>query len=164
MTTIGVTGHMDLTEPTQRLVAEALCEVLAPYRPGGLRGATCMARGADQVFAHVVLDLGGELDVVLPAADYREAIVKDANRAEFDDLVARAATVTTMPFRTSSREAYLAASREVIRRCELLVAVWDGRPADGSGGTADAVALAIDAGRPVTVVWPPGATRTSQLP
>ncbi|WP_162605971.1 hypothetical protein [Jiangella aurantiaca] len=39
---------------------------------------------------------------MLPAADYRDAIVKDTNRAEFDELVARADTVTTMPFSTSS--------------------------------------------------------------
>ncbi|MBB5786532.1 hypothetical protein [Jiangella mangrovi] len=158
---IGVTGHMDLPEATRVLVAGALRATLAPYGAGEFRGATCLARGADRIFAHVVLELGGAVDVVLPAADYRDAIVKDADRPEFDDLLARAATVTTLPFRTSSRAAYLAASREVIDRSDLLVAVWDGRAADGSGGTSDAVALAVDAGTPVTVVWPPSAARTS---
>jgi hypothetical protein len=152
---------MDLTESTQILVAEALRVELAPYRTRGLRGVTCLARGADQVFAHVVLELGGEVEVVLPAADYRDAIVKPANRAEFDDLVARAASVTTMPFSTSNDAAYLAASREVIDRCELLLAVWDGAAAAGASGTADAVALAVESGTPVTVVWPAGAARTS---
>lgn len=31
-------------------------------------GVTCLARGADQIFARVVLDLGGTVEVVLPAA------------------------------------------------------------------------------------------------
>lgn len=34
-----------------------------------------------------------------------------------------------MPFEVSSGEAYLAAGREVIRRCDLLIAVGDGRAA-----------------------------------
>lgn len=159
MTAIGITGHMDLTAPTRVLVAEALRAELAPYVRHGLRGVTCLARGADQVFAHVVLELGGEVDVVLPAADYRDAIVKDADRAEFDHLVGRAATVTTMPFGVSGNDAYLAASREVIDRSERLLAVWDGRAADGASGTSDAVALAAESGTPVTVVWPAGAAR-----
>ena len=42
---------------------------------------------------------------------------------------------------------------------DLLVAVWDGLPARGFGGTADAVAYAERTGVPCTIIWPPGATR-----
>lgn len=47
-------------------------------------GVTCLARGADQVFAHVVFDLGGTIEVVLPAADYSESKIKPDNANEFD--------------------------------------------------------------------------------
>jgi hypothetical protein len=40
-----------------------------------------------------------------------------------------------------------------------LLAVWDGSPARGYGGTVDVVNAARDAGRTVTVVWPNGAVR-----
>jgi hypothetical protein len=42
---------------------------------------------------------------------------------------------------------------------ELMMAVWDGQPADGHGGTGDVVERARALGRPVTVVWPAGAAR-----
>jgi hypothetical protein len=40
-----------------------------------------------------------------------------------------------------------------------VVAVWDGEPSDGHGGTGDVVAAARERRMPVTVVWPDGARR-----
>lgn len=40
-----------------------------------------------------------------------------------------------------------------------LIAVWDGKPARGYGGTADVVAYAERTGVPVRVLWPEGASR-----
>jgi hypothetical protein len=154
---IGVTGHASLTGHTAELVAAELREVLAGWVP--LVGVTCLARGADQVFAEVVLELGGSVEVVLPAVDYRDRKVEPSNLAAFDALVARAATVHTMPYAVSGREAYLAASEHVLGQVEHVVAVWDGSPADGGGGTGDVVHLARERGLPLTVVWPSGAKR-----
>ncbi len=58
----------------------------------GVVGVTCLARGADQAFARAVMDLGGRFEVVLPAADYRDRKVRPDNAADFDELIARAAT------------------------------------------------------------------------
>jgi hypothetical protein len=154
---IGITGHSSLSEPTARLVADALHATLSAY--GGLVGVTCLARGADQIFARVVLELGGTVEVVLPAADYREKKVKPDNVAEFDELIARADLVHTMQSPTSNREAYLAASEHVMAHVDELVAVWDGAPPDGAGGTGDVVRNARERGLPVIVIWPVGAVR-----
>jgi hypothetical protein len=64
-----------------------------------------------------------------------------------------------LPFDQSGRDAYLAASEAVLVTVDRLVAVWDGKPADGHGGTGDVVAAAHDRNLPVTVVWPEGAAR-----
>ena len=134
---------------------------LSAHPVDGLVGVTCLARGADQVFARVVLDLGGAVEVVLPAADYRERKIKPGNLAEFDALVARAAVVHTMPLPLpeSNREAYVAANDYVMAHVAELVAVWDGAPADGIGGTGYVVGEARERGLPVTIVWPEGAVR-----
>lgn len=42
---------------------------------------------------------------------------------------------------------------------DALIAVWDGEPARGYGGTADVVDLARTRGLDVTVIWPDGASR-----
>lgn len=160
MPRIGITGHSSLSEDTARHVADELHTLLATYPPEELVGVTCLARGADQIFARVMLDLGGTIEVVLPAADYRERKVKPDNAAEFDALLNRAATVHTMPTTTSNRQAYQAAGEHILNTVDEMIAVWDGTPPDGTGGTGDTVQTARARGVPVTVVWPEGATRT----
>lgn len=154
---IGITGHTDLTPATVPLVADAIHACLAGEHE--LAGVTCLAQGADQVFARSVLDVSGTLHVVLPAADYREHQVAPDNEREFDELLDRAATVHTMPFPHSGPAAYMAASEHMLGRIDALLAVWDGQPSTRYGGTADVVHAARHRGLLVTVVWPPGATR-----
>lgn len=159
MPRIGITGHSNLTTATVPLVADAIRNALAAHDADELVGVTCLARGADQVFAQVALDLGGTIEVVLPAADYRERKVKPDNAADFDKLIGQAATVHTMPFPRSDRDAYMAASEHVLSTVDAVVAVWDGGPSGGHGGTADVVDAVRERGLPVTVVWPDGAAR-----
>ena len=103
--------------------------------------------------------LGGTIEVVIPAADYADRIPDHESRARFDRFMAQAQAVHEMPYEKSGSEAYLAASKMLIRRGDIVMAVWDGTPADGKGGTADAVKHAKDHNREVLVVWPAGATR-----
>lgn len=159
MTRIGITGHSKLSAASVPLVLKALEDELSTCAAEGLVGVSCLAKGADQLFAQAVLDRGGSLDVVLPAADYRERKVKPDNAAEFDALISKAASVHTMPFATSNPDAYMRASEHVLSSVEAMVAVWDGQPSGGAGGTEDVVRAARERGVPVTVVWPGGAER-----
>ncbi|MBO4208166.1 hypothetical protein [Micromonospora echinofusca] len=159
MPRIGVTGHVLLAEGTAALVLDCLDRQLARYPHGSLHGVTCLADGADQLFARAVLARGGTFEAIIPARDYRRNAVEPANRAAFDELLDRAVRVSYMPFATSGREAYLAASEELLNRCDLLLAVWDGRPSAGVGDTADVVRVARERGLPVVVLWPAGARR-----
>jgi hypothetical protein len=155
---IGITGHTNLAPASLDVIGGAIRDAITGCR-GELTGVTCLARGADQVFAHAVLGVGGTLHVVLPSADYRECQVGPDNLAEFDTLLDRATTVHTMPFPRAGAAAYMAASEHMLARIDTLIAVWDGHPSASYGGTADVVQAAHDRGLPVTVVWPPGATR-----
>lgn len=159
MVRIGITGHMNLFEDSVPLVAEGLRDVLREYNEREVVGVSCLAQGSDQIFAKVILEDGGDIEVILPAANYRECKIKLNNLAEFDDLVSRARVVRTLPFEQSNRDAYMAASEEVLASIDSLIAVWDGNPSGGYSGTADVVAAARERGIPVTVVWPDGARR-----
>lgn len=160
MTTIAVTGHMDITEDSVPLVREELDRVLAAYDPSTLVGVSCIARGSDSLFADAVLVAGGRLVVVVPSRDYREAKVKPDHAATFDRLMDAADEVLVMPHATANREAYEAANAVLLERADRLVAVWNGQPPTGKGGgTADVVYEAREAGVPVDVVWPDGASR-----
>jgi hypothetical protein len=156
MTIVGITGHTNVSRDTEELVHRELDRLLGQL-PDQLTGVTCLARGADQVFADVVLARGGDLEVIVPSEDYFDAITDPATRARCDDLLARAVSVRNLPYAKAGREAYQAASEELVDRCETLIAVWDG---GDSSGTAGAVTYARARGRKVIVVWPAGASRT----
>jgi hypothetical protein len=140
-------------------VLTALETELSAYADQGLVGVSCLARGADQLFARAVLNLSGSLEVVLPAADYRERKVKPDNAAEFDELIGKAANVHTIPFAESNRDAYMAASEHILGSVDAMMAVWDGEAAGGRGGTGDVVEAVRESGVPVMVVWSQGAER-----
>jgi hypothetical protein len=106
-----------------------------------------------------VLALGGTFEAVVPATDYRDDVVTADNRAEFDELVDLAETVTYMPFSRSGPEAYMAASEELLRRSDLLLAVWDGSTAGQLGETGGVVAAARTRRVEVRVLWPANAIR-----
>ncbi|WP_326552527.1 hypothetical protein [Micromonospora sp. NBC_01813] len=158
---IGVTGHIGLTSCSRPLIRAALREALHEVRrrTGGrpLHGLTCLAEGADQLFAQEMLVAGATFDVVLPAPDYRWRGIRPARRRAFDALLEQARSVS-YACEVSDDEAYAAAGRRVLDRCDLLFAVWDGS-AGGIGGTAEVVAEARRRGVAVEVIWPPGAAR-----
>lgn len=160
MTTIAVTGHMDITKNSVPLVRGELDKILAAYDPSNLVGVSCIAKGSDSLFADAVLAVGGRLVVVIPSQDYRQAKVKPDHVETFDRLVEAADEVLVMPHETANRQAYEAANAVLLERADLLVAVWNGQPPGGKGGgTADVVYEAREAGVPVDVVWPEGASR-----
>lgn len=156
MTRIAVTGHRGLPAATAELVDRELREILADH--SNLIGLSCLADGADQLFARAVLDAGGRLEVIVPAEQYREGLPAEAHAA-YDELFAQAFRAHRIDFSESTSESHMQASRFMIDNADMLLAVWDGKPARGYGGTADIVAYAREVGTPTTVVWPPGATR-----
>lgn len=123
-----------------------------------LVGVSCLADGADGILARAVLDCGGLLEVIVPADEYRDGLPETAH-ATYDELIAKATQVRQLGFVRSDERAHMAASTEMLRDADRLLAVWDGQPARGYGGTADVVAYARGRGVPVTVIWPNGATR-----
>jgi hypothetical protein len=159
MVRIGITGHMNLTAGTVGLVREAIRSELAPYGPD-VTGLSCLAEGADAIFAQAVLDAGGRLEVLLPAPDYRDTRVSEAHKPVFDDLVGRAHDIRYVA-EESSMQAYEDANTAMLATVDWMIAVWDGQPSPAwkRGGTADAVAAAQERNVPVMVIWPEGAER-----
>jgi hypothetical protein len=153
-----VSGHRDLPGGTVYLVDKAIRAALSE-RAAKVTGLSCLADGADQIFARAVLDLGGDIEAVVPAEKYRDELPGPAH-AEYDRLLASAVTVHGLPFTESTAEAHMAASGLMIDKADELYAVWDGKPARGHGGTADVVAYARERGTPIQVIWPAGAQRS----
>ena len=156
---VGITGHRDLVDPdgVRRAIAAAL-RVAGGGRPVLL--LTSLAEGADRLAARAALEGGGRLHAVLPvpAPSYVDDFGGPASVAEFSSLLGRASRVTIAGEDVAGGAAerrlaaYEASGRAVVDGCDVLVAVWDGAPSRGRGGTAEIVAYARERGRKVTVV------------
>ncbi|WP_216209295.1 hypothetical protein [Amycolatopsis aidingensis] len=158
MTRLAITGHRGLPEETMRLVDDALRAELAQRTDEDLVGLSCLADGADTLFAGALLDTGGKLIAVVPAERYRDGLPAEHHEV-YDELIGQAADVIRLDHVESTSESHQDASERMVEEADELLAVWDGKPARGYGGTADVVAAAEARGVPVTVVWPDGAER-----
>ena len=113
---------------------------------------SALADGTDQIAAEAALELGFVLQAVLPFErdDYRKDFNGGAAAVRFDALIAKAEYVLELPgSRAHEPESYMMAGRATVAHCDVLIAVWDGLPARGRGGTAEVVELAIKRGTPV---------------
>ncbi len=152
---VGVTGHRRLADAG--VVADAVeRELDALDSERGIELWSALAEGADRLVAERVLSRSGaSLVVVLPlvADDYSSDFPDTID--EFDLLLGQAARIVVCgPDAEGTREsAYERAGLMIVESCEVLIALWDGGPSGGRGGTAEIVDAARRAGL-VTIVIP----------
>jgi hypothetical protein len=157
---IGVTGHRKPPKlpfeamATLRRTVDHILVVLHHPEDGGRVVVSSVAEGADRIVADAGLAAGWELKVILPfdREEYEKDFATDASLADFRRLLAEAHTIVELPgLGTDRPPAYEAAGFAMLEHLDLLIAIWDGQPAAGRGGSAEIVAAAID--RQLSVAW-----------
>ncbi len=152
----GVTGHRHLNQADEAALAASLEEVFRrvaeryPDSPQVLLSP--LAEGADQLAARSALERGARLIVPLPmpVEAYLETFSSEPARQAFRELSARAEHVFVVP-QAAEHEArggqeparagfdYALTGAWLVNHCHLLLALWDGEPDRGEGGTAQVV-------------------------
>jgi hypothetical protein len=151
---VGFTGHRQLDNlPVVERAIEAELSRLKGESGVEWFGLSSVAAGSDTVFARTVLKLGMGWEVVLPLppAEFRHDFSEPAWR-DVESLLAEAEHVRVISERPMREDAYLDCGMETVNHCDVLLAVWDGGPARGRGGTAEIVAYAREMGRPVVII------------
>lgn len=153
---IGVTGHRILMElpKLEAGIATALHRIEMAFTGQALTLLSPLAEGADRLVARQVLARpGAGVIAILPLekADYLTDFEHPESRREFLEYVAQAQEVVHLPPAPSREESYKAAGRYVLDHSEVLLAVWDGREAQGEGGTGGVVAAARQ--RKMPLAW-----------
>jgi hypothetical protein len=159
MVRMGVVGHRWFAdEATTAFVATRCREHLSALREDApsVLAVSALATGSDTLFAEAAVGLGIPLVAVRPFDRYADDFASDGERRAYGALWSRAQRRVRLPYESRSDEAYGAAMRWVAERSDVLLAIWDGRPAARTGGTADAVAHARALGRAVLHVDPGG--------
>jgi hypothetical protein len=166
---VGVTGHRTLipeVADSVRLRTRSVLEGVkmaaetAAMNSGGnfseaqilLCVVSPLAEGADRIVAAEALQSGYELQCPLPfpREEYCRDFSGDASIQEFTELLDRAVAVFELDgSRVPSGAPYEAVARLVLDQCDLLIAIWDGQPARGKGGTANVIGMATERQIPV---------------
>lgn len=156
---VGVTGHRRYDEPERvaahvaRVADELVERAAATEAP--VEVWTSLAEGADRAVAAALVARGAALVAVLPLdpLDYADDFTDSVSRREFEQLLTSSSHLVVVGAHLPNREAaYEAAGLAVVDACSVLVALWDGEPARGRGGSAEIVAAAERRGRDVIVV------------
>lgn len=149
---VGVTGHrlnrisqhqLDLITPQIEPLLAHLASASRCIEPVLLSN---LAEGSDRHLARLGLRVGYTLHAVLPRPrdEYARGFRNSASRREYRALLGDAARVTELrgPLGVAGR-CYLRAGHALLDQADLLLALWDGAPSRGTGGTADVVDEAV---------------------
>lgn len=156
---IGVTGHRKLQN--ERVLAKQVQKIVIKIKktipelkniPVEFKILSPLAEGADRLVTRELLKVtGSQLQVVLPLDkdEYLKDFAHGESREEFNILMERATSVIQPVSDPKRPEAYMAVGRYIVDHCDVLIAIWDGKTADGKGGTADVVDYAREKKCPV---------------
>jgi hypothetical protein len=151
---VGFSGHRQLHDPASAAsaVTRAL-ELLRKETDGEWVALSSVATGGDQMFAERARALGMSWYAVLPMP--RAAFSQDFSEAEWQEVekaLGQAENVQVIAESGSREDAYLDCGMETVNGSDVLVAVWDGEPARGRGGTADVIEYAKSIGKPLLII------------
>lgn len=121
---------------------------------------SALAEGSDLIAAEAALDAHIALDVILPFS--REVSRADgradpAGQARYDAVLnkARSTLVLDLPDNADKRAAaYDLAGRILVGQSDIMIAVWDGGPSGGRGGTREMIERAMRIGLPIMHIHP----------
>ena len=151
---VGFSGHRQIADVVgpARAIMEAVSE-LRRDAPGDWIGLSSVAAGSDQLFVQQIFDLGLSWHAILPLprAQFQQDFLPDDWQvaAEF---LARADHVRVIGESASREDGYLDCGMETVNDADVLIALWDGLPARGKGGTAEVVEYATALGKPVLII------------
>jgi hypothetical protein len=148
---IGFTGHRKV--PDEAKSRQVICDFLARQMEshiGIVYGISSAASGGDQLFAESCLELNIPLRILLP----RPA---EQFRTDFDDtswqrtlrIMENAISIEVTGRHESRNEQYYDCGIQTVAESQLLVALWDGQPSRGKGGTQEMVSYSRKTGHPI---------------
>ncbi len=151
---LGITGHRTLTDMDKIMtgVEIALERIRRVFPDSCFRVISSLAEGADRSLANRILLIPGAslwVPLPLPEEEYLKDFKTSESKEEFVRLLGKADRIIHLPVTDDREEAYLTAGKFIIENSNVLLAIWDGKPAQGAAGTAEIVALARESGLPL---------------
>jgi len=151
---VGVTGHRDILEQDQanlkQQVADAFDGIAKRFSHIPVRVVTGLAEGADTLATEAALDLGLPVSAILPmprntyeqdfhgaALEKFRALADDPRVQVFELNVTNGGSVENLSDDGARDAQYAQLMDYLVRRSNILVALWDGKMINSKGGTSD---------------------------
>lgn len=148
---IGFTGHRKVSDEAK--IRPLIRDFLAQQKQshiGIVYGISSVASGGDQLFAESCLELDIPLRILLPRpADQFRTDFDDASWQRTERIMSKAISVEVTGRHESKTEQYYDCGIQTVSESQLLMALWDGQPSRGTGGTQEMVAYARKTGHPI---------------
>ena len=148
---IGFTGHRSLKDEhkLRQQIRDFLREQKGAFE-GIVYGVSSAAAGGDQLFGESCLELEIPLRVLLPrpAGQFREDF-DEAAWQRTERILKNAVSIEVIGGNQSRKEQFYDCGIQTVAQSQLLVALWDGQPSRGAGGTQEIVSYAEKIGHPV---------------
>lgn len=149
---VGITGHRNIgNAESQAWVRKAMDAQVKQLQIS--KGLTSLAIGADQLFAELLITHNIPYSAVIPCKNY-ESTFDGQDLQAYRHLLKKAANMHEMAFSEPADEAFWSAGQYIVDQSDLLIAIWDGQPAKGLGGTGDAVEYALTSKVPIVQINP----------
>jgi hypothetical protein len=148
---IGFTGHRTLPNEAQsRELIRKFLEERKASTAATVYGVSSAAAGGDLVFAEVCIQLAIPLRILLPvSAEFFRQDFDEATWTRVEQVLKAAFSVQVTGNQQLRDERYYECGIETVQQCQLLVALWNGQPSRGIGGTEEIVSFAENIGKPV---------------
>ena len=153
---VSVTSHRFLHH-IEELIApidHVLDAIQARWPERGLTIISSLAEGGDRLVTQRALAMFQARLVVplpMPEDEYSLDFAQAGSDQEFRRLLGQASEIVRFPSALDRPAAYATAGDYMLTQSDVLIALWDGQPAHGAGGTATVVAAARRMAHPM--VW-----------
>ena len=135
---VGITGHQNLgSKETITWLSDVLATVVHKY--GIDMGITSLAIGADQLYAQILRKKDIRYLAIIPSDQYEKTFANTSDLEKYNSLLHDASEVIKLPFNAPSEVAFYEAGKHMVNLSDMVIAIWDGQPAKGLGGTGDVV-------------------------
>ncbi len=150
----GITGHRKIENAdwVKTKIQELIYDMEITY------GYTCLAAGADQLFAESLIHNNIKYTAVIPCVNY-ESTFDETTLEYFLLSKSKASKLIELKNIQPSEKAFNEAGITVVDNSEIIIAVWNGDDAKGLGGTADIFNYAKDLNKKIIHLNPISKTK-----
>lgn len=140
---VGIIGHCELTDDDISFSLISIHHVLSQLKNKyqDTRAISAISKGADSLFAQRALELGIELESIIPFSEFGSDFHSEETYERYMSIKRSSNVKHHLAFTERDEAAYKKSMELVVFKSDIIIAVWNGKEVGSKGGTWEAVCL-----------------------